>query len=56
MPLLVDIACTKTILQMLGINMDKPEYVPVTHSHLILTSKNRNGPQFRRLSSSRSRV
>jgi hypothetical protein len=25
MPLLVDVHCTKIILQMLGINMDKPE-------------------------------
>jgi len=24
---LVDVHCTKIILQMLGINMDKPEYV-----------------------------
>jgi hypothetical protein len=31
MPLLVDIACTKIILHMLGINMDKPVYDLTPH-------------------------
>jgi hypothetical protein len=56
MPLLVDIPCTKIILQMLGINMDKPEYVPPTFLDLILTEQDRNSPQLRSLPSFRSRI